>query len=86
MTTYYHTYILRFDEWGTFVKAYSSRELIRILSEDGWEVARVSGSHFQFRHPQKPGKVTVPHPRKSLPVKTVRSILKQAGIELLRES
>lgn len=68
------------------MKAYSSRELIRILSEDGWEVARVSGSHFQFRHPQKPGKVTVPHPRKSLPVKTVRSILKQAGIELLRES
>jgi len=63
------------------MKSYSSREVIQILEQDGWQLVRVSGSHHQFKHPVKPGKVTVPHPRNSLPIKTVKSIFKQAGIE-----
>ncbi|MGE0109227.1 MAG: type II toxin-antitoxin system HicA family toxin [Bdellovibrionales bacterium] len=39
------------------------------------------GSHHQFKHPMKVGRVTVPHPKKDLPQKTVKSILKQAGIK-----
>ena len=60
----------------------NSREIIRRLEDDGWvEVAR-RGSHAQFKHPTKPGRVTVPHPKKDLPIGTVRSIEKQAGLTL----
>lgn len=59
-----------------------SREIIGRLEADGWrEVAR-KGSHAQFRHPQKLGRVTVPHPRKDLPPGTLRSIEKQSGSKL----
>ena len=57
-----------------------SRSLIRILSEDGWELVRINGSHHHFRHPSKPGTVTVPHPKKDLKAGTEKSILKQAGL------
>ena len=60
----------------------SSRELIRILKDDGWFIARTKGSHHHFKHPTKPGLVTVPHPERDLPKGTVRNIFKQAGIEL----
>jgi predicted RNA binding protein YcfA (HicA-like mRNA interferase family) len=60
----------------------NSREIIRRLQLDGWfEVAHV-GSHKQFKHPTKPGRVTVPAPRKDIPLGTLRSIEKQAGIRL----
>jgi predicted RNA binding protein YcfA (HicA-like mRNA interferase family) len=60
----------------------NSREIIRRLKEDGWfEVAQV-GSHKQFKHPAKPGRVTVPAPRRDVPLGTLRSIEKQAGIKL----
>ena len=51
-----------------------------MLKADGWLLVHTVGSHHQFRHPTKPGKVTVPHPKKDLPLPTVRSIMKQAGI------
>ena len=57
-----------------------SADLIRQLKADGWVLVYVVGSHHQFKHPTKPGKVTVPHPKKDLPPGTVRSILKQAGL------
>jgi predicted RNA binding protein YcfA (HicA-like mRNA interferase family) len=58
-----------------------SREIIRKLKADGWfEVAQV-GSHKQFKHATKPGRVTVPSPRKDVPAGTLRSIEKQAGIK-----
>jgi predicted RNA binding protein YcfA (HicA-like mRNA interferase family) len=61
----------------------SSREIIRALERDGWrEVAR-RGSHVQFKHPDKRGRVTVPHPKKDLPLGTVRSIEQQSGIRIL---
>lgn len=58
-----------------------SRELIKRLVRDGWKLVRTKGSHHQYKHPTKPGLVTVPHPKRDLPVKTVRSILRQAGLE-----
>ncbi len=60
----------------------NSREIIKMLKKDGWELARVNGSHHQFQHPTKKGTVTVPHPKKDLPIRTVKSIYKQAGWEL----
>jgi predicted RNA binding protein YcfA (HicA-like mRNA interferase family) len=58
-----------------------SREIIRRLRAEGWVLVRTKGSHHQFRHSSKPGLVTVPHPKRDLPVGTVRSILRQAGME-----
>ena len=60
----------------------NSREIIRRLKDDGWvEIAQV-GSHKQFKHPTKSGRVTVPSPRRDIPLGTLRSIEKQAGIKL----
>ena len=60
----------------------SSREVIKELLKHGWfEVAQV-GSHKQFKHASKVGLVTVPHPKRDLPVGTLKSIEKQAGIKL----
>ncbi|MCH8182291.1 MAG: type II toxin-antitoxin system HicA family toxin [Proteobacteria bacterium] len=61
-------------------RARSSREIIRVLEGHGWVLVRVSGSHHHFRHPETPGLVTVPHPRRTLPKGTIRSIEKQAGL------
>ena len=58
----------------------TSAEIIRILTEDGWEHVGTSGSHWHFKHPAKPGKVTVPHPRRELPIGTLWSVWKQAGL------
>jgi len=58
-----------------------SREVIRRLKADGWVLVRTKGSHHQFRHATKRGLVTVPHPKRDLPLGTVRSILRQAGME-----
>jgi len=67
------------------MKRYSSKEILKMLKADGWfEVNRV-GSHIQLKHPSKPGRVTVPHPYKDLPIKTVKSIFKQAGIGPAKE-
>ncbi|WP_435621064.1 type II toxin-antitoxin system HicA family toxin [Anoxybacillus eryuanensis] len=62
------------------MKSYSSKELIKMIQQDGWYIVRTTGSHHQFRHPSKPGLVTIPHPKKNLPTKTIKSILKQAGL------
>ncbi|TPK92651.1 type II toxin-antitoxin system HicA family toxin [Mesorhizobium sp. B2-4-12] len=60
----------------------TSAEIIRLLQADGWfEVAR-KGSHAQFKHRDKQGRVTVPHPKRDIPTGTLRSIEKQAGLKL----
>ena len=64
------------------MKSYSSREILKILYDDGWKDIRCRGDHVQLKHPTKSGLVTVPHPNKDLPIKTVKSILKQAGLNL----
>ena len=59
----------------------NSRELIKLLENDGWYLVNTRGSHHQYKHPTKKGRVTIPHPKKDLPKGTVKSILKQAGLE-----
>jgi predicted RNA binding protein YcfA (HicA-like mRNA interferase family) len=58
----------------------NSREIIRLLEADGWYRVGQRGSHVQFKHPTKPGRVTVPHPEKDIPAKTLRSIERQSGV------
>ncbi len=59
----------------------TAREAIRIVERDGWFHVRTRGSHRQFRHPVKPGTVTIPGPLgKQLPHKTWKGILRQAGL------
>lgn len=56
-------------------------ELDRLLKADGWELKNVRGSHFQYIHLTKPGKVTVPSHKGDIPKGTANSILKQAGLK-----
>lgn len=64
------------------MKAYSSREIIKAMQAAGWYEVHQVGSHKQFKHASRPGRVTVPHPKQDLPVGTVRAILKAAGIDV----
>lgn len=58
------------------------RDILRRLAEDGWILISQKGSHRQFRHAIKPGRVTVPgKPSGDLPIGTLRSILRQAGLK-----
>ncbi len=57
------------------------RDLLRLLHDDGWLLVATRGSHRQFKHPAKRGRVTVPgKPGDDLAVGTLNSILKQAGL------
>jgi predicted RNA binding protein YcfA (HicA-like mRNA interferase family) len=58
------------------------RDVLRRLADDGWVQIKTSGSHRQFVHPTKRGKVTVAgHPSDDVPIKTLKSIFRQAGWE-----
>lgn len=58
------------------------REILRRLVDDGWVMVQQTGSHRQFKHPAKRGRVTVAgKPSTELPPKTLKSILRQAGWE-----
>lgn len=57
------------------------REMQKKLLDDGWVLVDVSGSHYQYKHPTKPGKVTLPNHRGDIPPRVVNSILKQAGLK-----
>jgi predicted RNA binding protein YcfA (HicA-like mRNA interferase family) len=63
------------------VRIMTSTELIRELLAAGWTLDRVRGSHHVFRHRERPGHVTVPHPKKDLGNGLVVAIRKQAGLE-----
>ena len=63
------------------MKSYSSREVIAILEQDGWYEIACEGSHHQFKHPTKKGKITVKHPQKDIPIKTLKRIEQQSGIK-----
>ena len=58
------------------------RELLKLLRKDGWEIDRTRGDHRQLVHPTKPGTVTVSgHPSDDVHPKTLKSALRQAGLE-----
>lgn len=68
--------------WDLEVRA--AKAIVRRLIEDGWVEAKGRGSHRNFRHPTKPGKVTVPfHGNRDLPIGTIRGIERLSGLELL---
>lgn len=56
------------------------REIEKIVLDDGWMLVNVSGSHHQYKHALKNGKVTIPNHRGDIPQRVVNSILKQAGL------
>lgn len=58
------------------------RDAIRAVAADGWQLIRTKGSHRQFKHPVKPGRVTIAgKPSDDLPPGTWDSILKQSGLK-----
>jgi predicted RNA binding protein YcfA (HicA-like mRNA interferase family) len=58
------------------------RDAIRLIEDDGWRLVATRGSHRQFKHPQRPGRVTIAgKPSDDLAPGTFNSILKQAGLK-----
>jgi predicted RNA binding protein YcfA (HicA-like mRNA interferase family) len=60
----------------------NSRKIISTLEAAGWLHVATKGDHWQFKHQTLPGRVTVPHPKRDIPIGTLRSIEKQSGIKL----
>lgn len=57
------------------------RDLMKRIEADGWVLATTKGSHRQYKHPVKKGRVTiVAKPNKDVPPKTLRSVLRQAAL------
>lgn len=61
-------------------KEMSSQELIKLLIANGWRLDRVHGSHHVFVKDGNRYSIPIPHPKKDLPMGTVRDIKKKAGI------
>ncbi len=59
-----------------------SRDVIKGIEAEGWGLLRTAGSHHHFRHPDRPGLVTVPHPKADLAIGTLKSIERQSGVKL----
>lgn len=57
------------------------KDIIKEIEADGWYLDRIRGSHHIFKHPTKPHNVPVPHPKKDLPIGTINSIRKLAGLK-----
>jgi predicted RNA binding protein YcfA (HicA-like mRNA interferase family) len=58
------------------------RDVVRLLQDDGWQLVATRGSHRQYKHPNKAGRVTVPgKPSDDLAPGTINSILKQASLK-----
>ena len=55
-----------------------SRSIRKQLEADGWFEVSTRGSHVQFKHSAKPGRVTLPHPKREIRIGTLRSIYRQA--------
>ena len=59
------------------------KDIKKKLIKDGWFIVEQKGSHVQFKHPVKRGRVTLPfHGNKEITIETLKSISKQSGIEL----
>ena len=62
----------------------TAKQIESIIMEDGWYLAEIRGSHYQYKHPTKSGKVTIPFHKKpkDIQTKTLKSILKQAQMDI----
>lgn len=58
------------------------KDLIRILGKEGWQIARVDGSHHILKHPERADMLVVPLHNKDLKPGTLNQIIKQAGMKL----
>jgi predicted RNA binding protein YcfA (HicA-like mRNA interferase family) len=58
----------------------NSKDLIKELTKDGWILDRVKGSHHIYKHPHKPGHLSVPHPKKDLGSGLIAKLRKAAGL------
>jgi predicted RNA binding protein YcfA (HicA-like mRNA interferase family) len=57
------------------------RDVIKAIETDGWYLVTTKGDHRQFKHPKKPGRVTIAgHPSKDMPPKTLASVFRQAQL------
>jgi len=59
----------------------TSAELIRRMEKAGWVLRGAKGSHHVYTHPQRPGHVSVPHPKKDLGVGLLRKLMQQTGLK-----
>lgn len=74
--------------WDTaiIVQGMKVRDVLKLLKSDGWYLVVTEGSHRQFKHPTKSGRVTVAgNPKDDLPPGTLNSIIKQAELKKLGE-
>ena len=61
------------------------RDVIKLIKADGWYIVAIEGSHQQYKHPSKEGRVTIAgHPNDDLAPGTLSSIFKQAGLKGVR--
>lgn len=57
------------------------RDLIKLIEADGWYLVKTVGSHRQYKHIEKPGRVTIAgHPNDDIHPKTLASVFKQAQL------
>ena len=74
------TFVLSNNNDCITMKKYKVSEILKMLKDDGWELINQKGSHRQFKHPTKKGKVTVnAKPSDTLSQEILNSIFKQAG-------
>jgi predicted RNA binding protein YcfA (HicA-like mRNA interferase family) len=66
------------------IRTMDSRSITRKLRDAGWVHFRTTGSHHHFMHPETERVVTVPHPKKDVPIGTIKSIERQSGVKLRR--
>ncbi len=63
------------------MRTMNSADIVRRLERAGWVLRGVRGSHHIYTHPDKPGHISVPHPKKDLGTGLVHKLLKQAGLK-----
>ncbi|WP_292366248.1 type II toxin-antitoxin system HicA family toxin [Methanoculleus sp. UBA208] len=58
------------------------KDCIKMIEADGWYLVATRGSHRQYKHPSKVGRITIAgHPADELAPGTLNSVLKQAGLK-----
>lgn len=67
--------------YNTYYIIMTAKEVLKLLNQNGWYVHETKGSHFQLKHPEKQGKITIPMHGGDLKPGTLNSILKQAGLK-----
>ena len=60
----------------------TAKELEKIIKKDGWYLYGIEGSHYQYKHPFKKGKITLPfHIGRDLNKKIINTVLKKSGLK-----